>query len=374
MTARGAGDRRRGERSQDAGDVLVGHRRQDERDGRRIGLVAALERRPEIVERPARAAAPAGLWAPSSRTSRTEPSAVPEVVSSSSSRPGQRAPAKPRRRASAGTEAIPAASSASSTAPATAAFAAWCRPRNPIRVSPRPLSATTIPSRSQPRTRGEATSVSGTPSRRARRWITPSASPVAPVTARSPRSMIAAFSRAIAVTVAPSRSVWSRSTLVIAATPPSQAWVASSRPPSPTSTRARSIARLGEPAEGDGGQQLELRRRSRAARDPRCGVQDLADEPRERRRIDQPTVDLEPLAVADEMRLGRLGDAVAGRPQRGPGQGEDAALAVGAGDQRAPERQLRIAELGAGAPASGPGRAGCRSGHDPGGPGAPPRR
>ena len=63
--------------------------------------------------------------------------------------------------------------------------------------------------------------------------MTASASPVAPVTARSPRSMIAAFSRAIAAIVGPSRSVWSRSTFVIAATPPSQAWVASSRPPRP---------------------------------------------------------------------------------------------------------------------------------------------
>ncbi len=52
--------------------------------------------------------------------------------------------------------------------------------------------------------------------------------------------MIAAFSRAIAVIVGPSRSVWSSPTFVTAATPPSQAWVASSRPPRPTSTRATS--------------------------------------------------------------------------------------------------------------------------------------
>ena len=96
----------------------------------------------------------------------------------------------------------------------------------------------------------------------------PAPSPVAPVTARSPRSMIAAFSRAIAATVGPSRSMWSRATLVIAATPPSQAWVASSRPPSPTSTSATSRSLLREPAEDDRGQQLELGRRRRGAARP----------------------------------------------------------------------------------------------------------
>ena len=44
------------------------------------------------------------------------------------------------------------------------------------------------------------------------------------------------------------------------------------------------------------------------------------------------------------MGLRRLADAVAGRPQRRPGEGEDAALAVRAGDQRAADGELRIAE------------------------------
>ena len=52
-----------------------------------------------------------------------------------------------------------------------------------------------------------ATSVSGTPTRRARRRMTARPSPLAPVTARSPRSMIAAFSRAILAIVSPSRSM-----------------------------------------------------------------------------------------------------------------------------------------------------------------------
>ena len=80
--------------------------------------------------------------------------------------------------------------------------------------------------------------------------------------------MIAAFSRAIAAIVVPSRSVWSSATLVTTATPPSQACVASRRPPSPTSTSATSSRSLGEVAEDDRGQQLELGRLAVTSRDP----------------------------------------------------------------------------------------------------------
>ena len=52
--------------------------------------------------------------------------------------------------------------------------------------------------------------------------------------------MIPAFSRAISVTVSPSRCVWSRSIGVITATSPSAMLVASQVPPSPTSTTATS--------------------------------------------------------------------------------------------------------------------------------------
>ena len=157
--------------------------------------------------------------------------------------------------------------------------------------------------------------------------------------------MIAAFSRAIAVTVDPSRSMWSRSTLVIAATPPSQAWVASSRPPSPTSTTARSTRSSANQRKATAVSSSNSVGGAGPAGDPSRGVEDLADEPGERRRVDEPAVDLEPLAIAHQVRLGGLGDAVAGGPQRRPGEGEDAALPVRAADERAAEAQLRVAEL-----------------------------
>ena len=45
---------------------------------------------------------------------------------------------------------IPASAKASSSASATATFAAWCRPRRPTRTSPSRASSTVRPSRSQP--------------------------------------------------------------------------------------------------------------------------------------------------------------------------------------------------------------------------------
>ena len=84
--------------------------------------------------------------------------------------------------------------------------------------------------------------------------------------------------------------------------------------------------------------------RDRAA-DPVRGVEHLADEPGERRRIDRAGHRPGPVRGSDEVRLGCLADAMAGRAQRRRGQGQDAALAVRAADQRAAERQLRIAEL-----------------------------
>ena len=119
---------------------------------------------------------------------------------------------------------------------------------------------------------------------------------------------------------------------------------------------------LGEPAEDDRGQQLELGRRPRPTRDPVGGGDDLADEPGERRRIDGPSVDLEPLPIADEVRLGRLADPVAGRPERRAGEGEHAALAVRPGHQRAAERRAADRRARGAAPASGPAPAGSRSG------------
>ena len=163
----------------------------------------------------------------------------------------------------------PAASRASSSASATATFAAWCRPRRPMSVGPSPGSVdplrVAVPAEDRRRAgdrraaRRAARSAAGSrpaprrsrrspPRRRARR------SP--PSRARSPS------------TVGPSRSVWSSPTLVSTATPPSQACVASSRPPSPTSTSATSSPASREVAEHHGGQELELRRRPEARRDP----------------------------------------------------------------------------------------------------------
>ena len=103
---------------------------------------------------------------------------------------------------------------------------------------------------------------------------------------------------------------------------------------------------LGEPAEGDRGQELELGRLARAAPAHSAGrVEDLADESGEGGGVDEPAVDLEPLPIADEMGLGGLGDAQAGGSQCRTGQGEHAALAVRPGNQRPAELELRIADL-----------------------------
>ena len=154
--------------------------------------------------------------------------------------------------------------------------------------------------------------------------------------------MIAAFSRAIAAIVGPSRSMWSRSTLVIAATPPSQAWVASSRPPRPTSTRATSSPASREVTEHDRRQQLELGRDPRGAGRPgrRAGSTSAT------RRVNVsasigPAIDLDALAIGDEVRLRRLADAEPGRPQRAAGQRQHAALAVG--PRRRARREPRAA-------------------------------
>src|SRR4029079_3281591 len=60
---------------------------------------------------------------------------------------------------------------------------------------------------------------------------------------------------------------------------------------------------------------------------------------------DRPAVHHDPLAVADEVRLGGLADAPPGRPERASRQREHAALAVGPRDERAAHRELRVADL-----------------------------
>ena len=69
---------------------------------------------------------------------------------------------------------------------------------------------------------------------------------------------------------------------------------------------------LGEPEEDDRGQDLELGRVAEPAADAIRDRQHLPDEPGEGPRIHRPAVDLEPLAVRDEVRLGRLAGAEPG--------------------------------------------------------------
>ena len=151
--------------------------------------------------------------------------------------------------------------------------------------------------------------------------------------------------------------MWSRSTLVTTATPPSQAWVASRRPPSPTSTSARSRFGLREVAEDHGRQELELRRVAVAPRDPVRDGQDGLDVAGEVVDPDRPAVDDDPLAIRDEVGLGGLADAQPRRAQGAAREGEHAALAVGAGDERPADGELRVTERpeqGAGAPEAHP--------------------
>ena len=105
------------------------------------GVARRREERPEVVERRASAAAPAGLWAPSRSTSR--PSTRSELEAARATR-APRSRAGARRR---GTVAIPAVSSASSTASATAAFVGLvaAAERDPRRAERRQLDLDAVP-------------------------------------------------------------------------------------------------------------------------------------------------------------------------------------------------------------------------------------
>ena len=80
--------------------------------------------------------------------------------------------------------------------------------------------------------------------------------------------------------------MWSSDTLVIAATPPSHALLASSRPPSPTSTTQTSTPARANHSKRGAGQRLELGGRPVAALDPVRGLKDLRDDRPEVRRRD----------------------------------------------------------------------------------------
>ena len=112
--------------------------------------------------------------------------------------------------------------------------------------------------------------------------------------------------------------MWSRSTLVIAATPPSQACVASRRPPSPTSTTARSTASSANQVKTIAVSSSNSVGGAEAARDPiRCGERRVDVRRANVVGVDRHAVDdLHPLAVGHEVRLGRLAGSQARRPQR----------------------------------------------------------
>ena len=226
--------------------------------------------------------------------------------------------------------------------------AAAARPR--CRPGPRPSSG------------AGSTTRSGTSSRRARRRMMASASPVAPVTARSPRSMMAAFSRAmcgdrraepihvVEVDVGDGRH---------AAVP----GVGRVEPAAEPDLDERDVeVRLGEVPEDDRGQQLELGRLAVPARDAVGDGQDRRDVPGEvrrrrsagrRRRSARGTT--RGAAWASRRRAGR---PRAGRCRRGPARCPCRSCRRRARRaRRAAGRRARAAGR-----ASGPARGGCRTG------------
>jgi hypothetical protein len=189
-----------------------------------------------------------------------------------------------------------------------------------------------------PRSGAGGATVSGAATRRLRRSITSSAEPQAPVTARSPRMMIAAFSwrspppyDAQPVHVV-ERDVRDHGHAAV----PGMGGI--EPPPSPTSTTARSMSDLGEPEERHRGQQLEF---GRVAVTPGNAVgerEHLRGDAGERLGVHGLGRDLQPLAIRDQVRLGRLPNAIAGGPQGGIDvSARTLPFAVRAADQSATE-------------------------------------
>jgi len=97
-------------------------------------------------------------------------------------------------------------------------------------------------------------------------------------------------------------------------------------------------------AEGGGGQRLEFSRRSKARSDSLDGRRDCAQDRREAFPVDRPSVDGDPLAIADQVGLWHGADAQPRLLQRGSCQGHDAALAVGAAYEGSAQPSLGMAE------------------------------
>ena len=139
----------------------------------------------------------------------------------------------------------------SAAARAVAALTAWCSPisgrKSPPYVAAGVVTLRATPSRPS-RSAGDhvyvtsrPTTASGAPvSRQARSMTRAASSGCGCETTGTPGLMMPAFSAAIAASVSPSCSVWSRLMAVMTATSGARTFVASSRPPRPTSTTARS--------------------------------------------------------------------------------------------------------------------------------------
>jgi hypothetical protein len=82
-----------------------------------------------------------------------------------------------------------------------------------------------------------------------------------------------------------------------------------------------------------------------ASRDAIGDGQDTLHQPGEVLGGDRPAVDLDAFAVGDEVRLRRRPDVVARCAERGPGDGQDAALAVRPGDQGSTDAPFGVPEL-----------------------------
>ena len=190
----------------------------------------------------ARAAAPAGLWATSNSTAGPAGSPAAFVGAGSSSvRPGSRVAPTPAAKW-AGVTGNPAARATSSRWAATARFARWCRPPAGAGSGPHspPGQATaSVPSGFSRTPSGNRASISGAPAARQAAATASAASPgPPPQTSGTPGLATPAFSRAIAAGVSPRIAVWSSEMFVTAQATGRQTFVASSRPPRPTSSTA----------------------------------------------------------------------------------------------------------------------------------------
>ena len=244
---------------------------------------------------------------------------------------------------------------ASITASVTAALCAWCRPRSPSRSPSRRCegvrASRKMPSHPVSRTvarygwRGPARS-SGTPRAVQRSRTGRSPWPVAPVTATLPALMIGAFSPPMAASVGPRIASWSCWTFVTAATPRSRTFVASSRPPSPTSTMARSTRRRASSAMAAAvSASNSVGGPTPSRRNPVDRREHPLDGRGERGRAQRLAVDRDSLAVADEVRLRHGADCQAGGAQNRLRHRHHGALAVRAADQRAAQPALGVAVL-----------------------------